>query len=207
MPRKLVVDPETDLFRRLDPSEIPPTVNGIRGSTNLLVVTARGLPDDIREASELLLAAMGKDNAAILREEETPPSRLAGNDVLYLGLPKGKEYLPVLPRELTVSPGGFSLEGIRYEGDGDSLFVVLPHPSERGRVAAVFLSLSPDAASKAARKIPHYGKYSYLVFSGGRNRAKGTWTAGPSPTVFEFPDAGTSLPERRGRIASDPGTR
>ena len=185
-PLRLIVDPDVDLFRRLDATEIPPAVNGIRGSANLLVVAARGLPADIREASKVLLAAMGKEKFGILREEDTPPSRLAGHDVLYLGLPGGKKYLPALPRELSLSPKGFAIGGSEYGSREDSVFIVLPHPSDRGRVAALFLSLSPEAAAMAARKIPHYGKYSYLVFSGGTNRAKGMWEATASPTVHEF---------------------
>ncbi len=186
-PLRLIVDPEVDLFRRLDATEIPPSVNGIRGSADLLVVAARGLPADIRKASKVLLAAMGKEKIGILREEDTPPSRLAGHDVLYLGLPGGKNYLPALPRELSVSPNGFSIGGTEYGSREDSLFVVLPHPSDKKRVAALFLSRSPEAAAMAARKIPHYGKYSYLVFSGGTNRAKGMWEVTASPTVHEFP--------------------
>jgi aminopeptidase N len=206
-PLRLIVDPDVDLFRRLDATEIPPSVNGIRGSADLLVVAARGLPADLLEASKVLLAAMGKEKIGILREEDTPPSRLAGHDVLYLGLPGGKKYLPALPRELSVSPNGFSIGGTEYGSREDSLFVVLPHPSDKKRVAALFLSLSPEAAAMAARKISHYGKYSYLVFSEGTNRVKGTWTAESSPTVYEFPDAGTSLPERGGPGATDPRTR
>jgi aminopeptidase N len=186
-PLRLIVDPDVNLFRRLDATEIPPSVNGIRGSTDLLVVAARALPADIREASRVLLAAMGKEKIGILREEDTPPSRLAGHDVLYLGLPGGKKYLPALPRELSVSPDGFSIGGTEYGSREDSLFVVLPHPSDKKRVAALFLSRSPEAAAMAARKIPHYGKYSYLVFSEGTNRAKGTWEATASPTAHEFP--------------------
>jgi hypothetical protein len=186
-PLRLIVDPEVDLFRRLDATEIPPSVNGIRGSADLLVVAARGLPADIRKASKVLLAAMGKEKIGILREEDTPPSRLAGHDVLYLGLPGGKKYLPALLRELSVSPNGFSIGGTEYGSREDSLFVVLPHPSDKKRVAALFLSRSPEAAAMAARKIPHYGKYSYLVFSGGTNRAKGMWEVTASPTVHEFP--------------------
>ena len=186
-PRRLVVDPEVDLFRRLDPAEIPPTVNGIRGSTNLLVVAARGLPVDILEASKLLLGVMGKETIAIHREEDTPPSLLAGHDVLFLGLPEGSGYLPMLPGELSVSPGEFTLGGEKYQSRDDSLFVVLPHPSDGDRVAALFLPFSPEAAKRSARKIPHYGKYSYLAFTGGKNREKGTWEATSSPTVYEFP--------------------
>jgi hypothetical protein len=190
-PLRLIVDPEVDLFRRLDATEIPPSVNGIRGSADLLVVAARGLPADIREASKILLAAMGKGKIGIHREEDTPPSRLAGHDVLYLGLPGGKKYLPSLPRGFSLSPGGFAIGGTEYGSREDSLFAVLPHPSDRKRVAALFLSRSPEAAATAARKIPHYGKYSYLVFSGGTNRAKGMWEATASPTVHVFPSQET----------------
>ncbi|MGZ8473571.1 MAG: M1 family metallopeptidase [Candidatus Deferrimicrobiaceae bacterium] len=186
-PLRLIVDPDVDLFRRLDATEIPPSVNGIRGSADLLVVAARGLPADLWEASKVLLAAMGKEKIGILREEDTPPSRLAGHDVLYLGLPGGKKHLPALPRELSVSPNGFSIGGTEYGSREDSLFVVLPHPSDKKRVAALFLSRSPEAAAMAARKIPHYGEYSYLVFSGGTNRAKGMWEVTAPPTVHEFP--------------------
>ena len=190
-PLRLIVDPDVDLFRRLDATEIPPSVNGIRGSADLLVVAARGLPADILEASNVLLAAMGKEKVGILREEDTSPSRLAGHDVLYLGLPGGRGYLPALPRELTVSPKGFVIGETEYGSREDSLFVVLPHPSDKDRVAALFLSLSPEAAAMAARKIPHYGKYSYLGFSGGTNRVKGTWGVAGSPTVHEFFLSGT----------------
>jgi hypothetical protein len=139
---------------------------------------------------------MGKEKIGILREEDTPPSRLAGHDVLYLGLPGGKNYLPALPRELSLSPKGFTIGGTEYGSREDSLFVVLPHPSDRKRVAALFLSRSPEATAMAARKIPHYGKYSYLAFSEGTNRAKGTWEATASPTVHVF-ERGQSSPASR----------
>ena len=186
-PIRLTVDPEVHLFRRLDPSEIPPAINGVRGSESLMVVAARGIPPAVLDASKTLLAALGKDNAAILREENTPSSALAGHDVLYLGLPAGVGYLPPLPRELSATQGTFTLEGLTYASRADALFAVLPHPSDKGKVAAIFLPFSAEAASQAARKIPHYGKYSYLAFSGGVNKAKGTWAVTTSPTVHEFP--------------------
>jgi hypothetical protein len=186
-PKRLVVDPDVDLFRRLDPAEIPPTVNGIRGSTDLLVVSARGLPADMLDASKTLLAAMGRENARVVREEDTLPSALAGHDALFLGLPERDGYLPALPGELTVSRGAFALGEKAFTSPEDSLFAVLPHPAGGGRVAALFLAFSPQAASQAARKIPHYGKYSYLAFGGGKNKVKGTWDTTSSPVVFEFP--------------------
>jgi hypothetical protein len=188
-PSRLVVDPEVDLFRRLDPAEIPPLVSSVRGSGSLLVVAARGLRSEILNASRTLLAALGKDGEVVAREEDTSTSELAGRDVLYIGLPRGDGYLPPLPRELSAAPDGFTLEGASYRSPGDALFAVLPHPSDKGRVAALFLPLSAEAASQAGRKVPHYGKYSFLAFSAGANRAKGTWPVTDAPTVHVFPAA------------------
>lgn len=186
-PKSLLLDPDVDIFRRLHPAEIPPTVNGIRGSGGLAVVVAKGFPQATAEAARILLTAMGRERLPLLREEDTSPEALADRDVLYFGLPSGRGYLPAaLPRELALAPGKFTLNGTEFAAPGDALFAVLPHPSAAGRVAAVFLPLSPEAANAAGRKIPHYGKYSYLAFSGGNNRDKGTWVAADSPAVHRF---------------------
>jgi len=188
-PRALLLDPDADLFRRLHPSEIPPAVNGIRGAADLAVVVAAGLPRETAEAARILLAAMGREGTPLLREEETPPGSLAGRDVLWFGVPSGKGYLPdALPTGLSLSPGKFTVNGTSYAAPGNALFAVLPHPATPGRVSAVFLPLSPAAATAAGRKIPHYGKYSYLTFTEGKNREKGTWPAGDSPAVHRFPN-------------------
>ena len=187
-PEALLLDPDVDLFRRLHPSEIPPTVNGIRGAGDLAVVVAKGFPRESAEAARILLAAMGRELLPLLREDETPPETLAGRDVLYLGVPSGNGYLPdALPPELSLSAGTFTLIGTTYSSPGDALFAVLPHPGTPGRVVAVFLPLSPGAANAAGRKIPHYGNYSYLAFSEGNNRDKGTWAPAASPAVHRFP--------------------
>ncbi|MGE5188875.1 MAG: M1 family metallopeptidase [Gemmatimonadota bacterium] len=185
-PRRLAADPDADVFRRLPLSEIPPAVNGIRGSESLVAVAARGLPPATLEAARTVLAALGRSEVPVLREEDTPPARLAGHDVLYLGAPQGAGCLPPLPKGLSLDAKAFSLEGVTYADPGDALFVALPRLADAGRVCAVFLPLSPEAAAQAARKIPHYGKYSYLAFSSGTSRAKGTWEPAASSTSRAF---------------------
>lgn len=189
-PRRLVADPDADIFRRLPLSEIPPAVNGIRGSASLVAVAARSLPPATVEAAKTVLAALGRDDVPVLREEETPPGRLSGHDVLYLGAPEGNGCLPPLPKWLSIGPRGFTLEGVAYNAPGDALFAVLPHPSDAGHVCAVFLPLSAEAAAQAGRKIPHYGKYGYLAFSSGTNKAKGIREPAASATshTFEWPE-------------------
>ncbi|MBI5420680.1 MAG: M1 family peptidase [Deltaproteobacteria bacterium] len=196
--RRLLVDPEADLFRRLDPAEIPPTVDGIRGSTSLVVIVARSLPPETLEAAGILLKGLGREDIPVLREEEeTSPERLRGHDVLYIGYPEGAGYLPPLPRALTASANGFILEGRIYDAPADALFAALPHPSDKDRISALFLPLSAEAATQTGRKIPHYGKYSYLSFSAGTNQVKGTWAVTVSPTVHEFaPEGGPAVSPR-----------
>jgi hypothetical protein len=186
-PSAIRLDPDVELFRRLDPREIPPAVNGIRGSDNLAVVVARGFPPKSIEAAKVLLSAMGKENTPLLREEESSPESLEGHDVLFLGVPSRKGFLPdALPGDISLGQDRFSLNGTVYFSPGDALFAVFPRQATPGRVAAVFLPLSPSAAATAGRKIPHYGKYSYLVFTDGNNRNKGTWEPADSPAVHRF---------------------
>jgi hypothetical protein len=182
-----VVDPDVDLFRLLDPGEIPPIINGIKGSGSLVAVVAGSVSTEILEASRILLEGFGQKDAPILPEAETSPEQLKGHDILYIGLPKGKDYLSSLPEALSVSQNRFTLDGKTYNAPGDTLFVVLPHPKDAERVIGLFLPLSAKGAASTARKIPHYGKYSFLVFQDGVNQAKGTWPVSASPLIHVFP--------------------
>ncbi|MGB8719635.1 MAG: hypothetical protein WCD46_10025, partial [Desulfobacterales bacterium] len=91
------------------------------------------------------------------------------------------------PPELALDPGGFAVAGRRYTDGADTLFAVWPHPRAAAAVVAVFLPLAQRNAALSARKITHYGKYSYLVFTDGANQAKGTWPAARSPVAQTWP--------------------
>jgi aminopeptidase N len=185
-PRRLVVDPDVDIFRRLDPGEIPPVINGIKGSTSLVALAAQSLSTETIEASGILLEGLGQKHASILPEGKTPPSLLETYDVLYLGVPEAKDYLPAFPKTLSVSQNRFTLDGVTYDAPGDCLFVVFFDPKDAGRVIGLFLPLSNKAAANTARKISHYGKYSYLIFRDGVNQIKGTWPVSASPLIHTF---------------------
>lgn len=185
-PRRLSVDPDAHVFRRLDPTEIPPTVNGIRGSEALLVIVSRDLPAGTAEAARTLLAAMGKEDVPLRPEGQVSRKDLRGRDVLFLGLPAEASLLPPLPAGLKAGEKESVLNGRTYAGAGAALFAALPHPLDRGRTAALFLPGSPEAARQAGRKIPHYGKYSYLAFIDGANVDKGIWPVTASPLMRAF---------------------
>jgi hypothetical protein len=66
------------------------------------------------------------------------------------------------------------------------------------------------AADGLARKLPHYGKYSWLVFTGDApdNEAKGEWPASQSPLVRVFESQATwaALPVRAALAGLPPTT-
>lgn len=184
-PKRLSLDPDANLFRLLDRGEIPPAINRIKGSRDLLVVLAKGCRAG-RETLALLLDSLGQRGVRIVPEDEVRGSELAGHDLLFCGVPAGKGLLPPLPEGVTVSPGGFAAGHEAFDKAGDALFLVTGHPADRDRVAALFLPLSGEAAEACVTKITHYGKYGLLVFSGGKNRKKEVGTAEGGGTVVKF---------------------
>jgi hypothetical protein len=184
-PRRLLVDPEVDLFRRLVPEEIPPTVNSLRRPEPLLVVFAAGQRETLAPAARDLLTGLGRE-ATLVGEDQVDPEGLARQDFLLVGWPRRPELRPALPDQLDVGQDGFTMKGRHFSEAGAALFTILNQPGNPQRFAALFLPLSAESGRVAARKIPHYGKYSYLAFVGGENVAKGTWPATYSPLVFDF---------------------
>ena len=72
----------------------------------------------------------------------------------------------------------------------DALVVVARHPPSGTHNLAWFASDNRRAFPGLARKLPHYGKYSYLVFSGDapRNVLKGQWPVTDSPLQIRLDD-------------------
>ncbi|ALC16617.1 peptidase MA superfamily [Desulfuromonas soudanensis] len=185
-PRRLLLDPEVDLFRRLAPEEIPKTVNALRGSRSLVVVTASGLPPKALVAGRTLLAALRKESSPLYGEDEVTAATLQGHDILCLGVPKNRALLPPLPRQLSLKRGGFTVNGQSFSQSEASLFFALADPQKPTRTLAFYLPQAGPEVGSDARKIPHYGNDSYLVFVGDRMLLRGTWETGRSPLIREI---------------------
>jgi hypothetical protein len=176
-PLRLLLDPDADLFRIVNRADIPPTVNRIKGSNSLIVVMTPhcwAKPETIR----LLLESLGQQGALIISEAVVNPTRMAGHDLLFCGLPEGWE-MAGPTNLLTVSRNSFTIDQQTFNTPHDALFMVTRHPSDEERVSALFSPLSAAAAADCALKITHYGKYSYLAFAAGENRRKGIMPSAP----------------------------
>jgi len=181
-PTRLTGDPMADLFRELGPGELPPTVNGLRNPTRLLLVTS---PSSDRQNSGPLLGAFRQNRVDSIPAEQWSVRTTRDRDLLVTGA-AADICLSSLPNEAEIKEGQLHLPAGDFDLASHSVFLALRHPANPERNCFVFLT-PPDAPrAVVSRKIPHYGKYGYLVFDGPTNVAKGFWPPEDSPLTIEF---------------------
>ncbi len=208
-PTALSADPMFDLFRKLDPHEIPSSIGQIFGEPEVLAILPSG--EDAQLYRELMEGwHTGEHDIEIVSENEIealPNDRgvwiLGGTnrfaaDVLLLG----RRVDASRPVESIV------LGDDKVRAKGNSFVVIRRNPANPEK-AIGWISVDPKIAfSGFARKLPHYGKYSYLAFEGDEptNFVKGQWETTDSPMVFEFESGGIAslAPEQRMALAELP---
>ncbi len=186
VPEKLSADPDIDIFRKLHTSEIPPTINSLKASESMLVILG-DIADNISvEFVRLLMQGLGIKNYQLVFEKDVHKEKIENHDLLWIGLPSSKNLISFLPENIVFEKEGFFLDDIKYFSGDTVFFGVFPHPGSASRVAGLFVPFSARNPMATARRIPHYGKYSYLVFEQELNVNKGTWSIKYSPLVFHF---------------------
>jgi hypothetical protein len=105
----------------------------------------------------------------------------------------GNKFAPVVAEALKTYGASLDATGLRtasalHEAAGRSLVVGVRHP-QNPDLAVFYISASSESAANAlARKLPHYGKYSWLVFAGDEaiNEATGEWPVGDTPLAINL---------------------
>jgi aminopeptidase N len=205
-PRRLDVDPEFDLFRRLDPSEVPPSIGELLGAERTTVVLPE-TTDDLGAPWQAFARSWTQGESEQVRivkqgEIEALPADRA---VWILG--SDNRWSSHVLTALASYGAGLDHESIHFgetevPRKGHCFVFTVRHPDVPNLAIGWIGADQPAALPGLARKLPHYGKYSFLAFSGDepRNVAKGQWpTPSSSPLVrifgAETPPRG-SLPTR-----------
>ena len=183
-PLMLHVDPDFDLFRKLDPRETPPSVGQIFGEPRALAIVPARAPEAERRAWRALFEGWRSASHAIeIRSDDEVTSLPADRAVWVAG--RHNTFA-----DAVLSAGGaatvrdaIGLDGQQVPLAAHTVVVVARHPRTVDK-AIGFLHVDPPAAfAGLGRKLPHYGKYSYLAFEGTEpaNTVKGQWAASDSP--------------------------
>jgi aminopeptidase N len=192
---RIDVDPEFDVFRRLHREEIPPTLSGVFGAEEVLVVVPAEGEDELRAA--WLGFAEGwrgdLDGGMEIRNADEIEELPSDRSVWIVG--SSNRWRASV--ESAIAERGVSA----VPSSGDCFVYAVRHPADPDLTVGWIGSGNAAALPGLARKLPHYGKYSYLRFSGDEptNIDKGQWSATASPMVWTASGAAVErahLPER-----------
>lgn len=183
-PASLRVDPDFEMMRRIDPLEVPPTLSRTLGSDTLTAVIAQGLDPGLSTAYRTLaMDWAGGQSLRVLEEPDLPPGWTPRTSVWFLGL--GRLALEYAGRLVEVERRGeaWLIAGAEWPEDAT---VVLTGGLEGPLAWSLLDSRKPDQVAAAGRKVPHYGKYSYIIFEGDEAAGRGVWSETNSPLIHRF---------------------
>jgi aminopeptidase N len=184
--RRIEIDPQFQIYRRLSPFEIPPSLSKAFGAKKVLIVmSAQSAP-----VYAGLAKAWSRDGVETVMDSELD-ALPADRAVWVFGA--GNKFAPVVAEALRTYGASLEATGLRtsnatYEGAGRSLVAGVRHPNIPDSVVFYVAASSEAAANALARKLPHYGKYSWLVFAGDEatNEATGEWPVGDTPLAVNL---------------------
>ena len=186
-PLRVDLDPEFDLFRRLDRAEIPPALSQVFGAERLLIVLPRKAPPDQRAQYLAIAQAWQRQPSRETRIRwDDEFKALPGQGAVWLfgdeNRFRGEFRNAMIQGGAMLSEGGVWLAR-EYDRTQDAVVLT----AHIGQIPAAWLAV-PDAAMlpALARKLPHYAKFSYAAFSGvaATNLIKGVWPVARSPLAM-----------------------
>ncbi|MCB1760627.1 MAG: M1 family peptidase [Gammaproteobacteria bacterium] len=180
-PLRLSVDPRFDLFRQLAAGETPSSLGQLFGDRSMTIVLPAEAETRELEALTTVAEAWSRrwQDLRVIRDDRITalPSdrsvwlfglrnRFAASLLAQLAedqMALSADQLHIAERSLATAEHSFALTAA--------------HPQQPQHAIALLNLASAEAANGLARKLPHYGKYSYTVFSGNEPTIllKGQW--------------------------------
>jgi uncharacterized iron-regulated protein len=164
-PRQLILDENYELMRRLAPSELPPVWSRFAGAKEKLAVLDHNQDQDLFGPMLEILERIG---CRVVSAEEVTNKDIAAAATIFLGISSSAS------RNLFARPN---------HPDTGITIDIRENPLNPALTAVLVSAADQDEVRRAARKIMHYGKYSYLHFEGGQAVVKRT-TSTPNGQLF-----------------------
>ena len=177
IPGKTVIDENYTMMRTLAPEEIPPVLAGIMGKQQLTVVVS----SPQRCIYEPIIEALGIETLNYVSPDDLTFRDIKENSLLIAGF--SNPAVNMLFGEQDVPE-----DGVRIK--------VYKNPYNLSERIALLHTKNKTEAQAVQRKIPHYGKYTDLAFSDGRNTFKTTAQADNGILVLLRPAPRVLTPDR-----------
>ncbi|MEG3640639.1 M1 family metallopeptidase [Magnetococcus sp. PR-3] len=190
-PVRLDIDPSFDLFRKLHPGEIPPTLSALFGHPEILaVLPTKGEKAEL-QALRQLVHAWGLSSINDDQIKNLPTNRglwVLGQQNRF----RDQALSPLSAQGVRYQQGQLHLAGKNYDLNTHSVVTI----TRKADHPIAWLSPRPDQIKALIRKLPHYGAYGYLVFDPLRsqNLKRGKWPQMQFPLSVQFDQQGTAKP-------------
>ncbi len=188
-PLKIMIDPQFDMFRILDPRETPSTFTKAYGAKKSLII----LPDTKNKHYNWYkdfakVWTKGKEKKFKVISQNNIEKLPIDKAVMLLGL--DNKFASIVNKEMKKTDAEIMKNAVRYgkanlSDKNNSFFISAVNPGNAKQVITLLSIGKEKAVNGLARKLPHYGKYSYLAFAGAEpsNIAKGQWSVNNSPLM------------------------
>jgi aminopeptidase N len=197
------LDPYNDVFRRFGADEAPASLSQSYGAQTVTVLLAKKENLDYLEFAQSVTKPknifIGDENASY------PEGSLW---VFGQNHPLRKTFIAQLKKlgvEVDEKGVEFSDRSFPWE-DHSFVFTLARTDQEKGTMTWIVAS-SAQSIPGLMRKLPHYGKYGYLVFEGSapESRDKGIWPSNPVAMQKVFKDESQrSLPKQKPLVSFKP---
>jgi hypothetical protein len=184
-PVALHVDPYFDVFRTLDPRETPPSISQLFGDPRILAVLPAGAPPATLAAYRTLLKGWETPAHVIDVRLDSETGELPADASIWLLGRDNRLAAGVFASQagLAIEAGGLRIDDQALPFANHTAVTIARHPRSPDKVVG-WIAVDPlDAVPGLGRKLPHYGRYSYLGFEGAEpvNTLSGEWRQADSP--------------------------
>ncbi len=185
IPVRIDIDPELHVFRRLFREEVPPAITAVLGSKEVVIIKPSLKDQELSDAFEEVIRTVknsGPERTEVI--EDSDIKKLPEGSVIVLGW-ENRFIKKVFSEQdyINTGDGRYELPEKSIDPGRESLVFVRENPVDRERPLLFIGSKKPSTLRALIRKLPHYHKYSYLVFEGDEavNTLKGRWQIKDNP--------------------------
>jgi hypothetical protein len=199
-PLRIDIDPEFDIFRRLDIEEIPPAVSQALGAKKMLVILPSTADNKLLKAYKNLVRDIGGSGPDELEVKLDSAIDKLPHDRAIAIIGWENRFLTEITSSASEYGVAFAKKSVRIDRTDiqkkNHAFVLSARvPGNKGLAMLFIASDLIETLPGLGRKIPHYSKYSYLAFEGREavNVAKGRWPVFNSPLTVFVPNEDGSI--------------
>ncbi|MBC8287896.1 MAG: hypothetical protein H8E42_10535 [Nitrospinae bacterium] len=200
-PVALQLDPYNDVFRQLGAEEAPASLS----QTYVAKLVTALLPEIGRLDYQKFAQSVAKPEMIFTSEGNAPEGSIW---VFGQKHPLRKSFITQLKKSgVVVGENGIKIHDKSFPWENHSFVFTLHRTDQKKGTMTWVVASNAKSIPGLIRKLPHYGKYGYLVFEGTapENRDKGIWPSNPVGMRKIFKDGPPLLlPEQKPLVSFQP---